>query len=99
MARARTTPPGASAAAAAAADRAVLRILLLILGAIAVAGWLAYYAYVIGLACAFGSPNGNCRMPWPWQLAAEDMTYLVVLPLLPAAGLFLAAWLVGRRRG
>lgn len=83
--------------AAAGADACMSCKVLWLLGALAVAGWLGFFTYVNALACAFGSPNGNCRVRMPWDMNAEDFLFLVFLPLLPAAGFFLAAWLLGRR--
>ena len=67
------------------------------LAVLAALGWVAFYLYITGLACAFGSPGGDCVLPMPWQLRGEDLQFLVLVPGGVVALLALMAWRAGRR--
>ena len=71
-----------------------LWIALAVLAALA---WGAFYLYITSLACAFGSPGGDCALPIPWQLRGEDLQFLVLVPGGVVALLALIAWRAGRR--
>ncbi len=58
----------------------ILSIIFFILAGLSAIGWVLFYGYVSAMACAFGSPNGNCRTRMPWELQGEDFTFLVVTP-------------------
>lgn len=74
-----------------------MRAALFALGVVGLAAWVGGYLYIGGLACAFGGPNGACRIPLPWTLRGEDLTLLVLLPGAVVAVPFVLAWLMGRR--
>jgi hypothetical protein len=73
-----------------------LSLTLYALAGLASALWALFYIWAHGLACAFGSPGGNCRIKMPWSLRGEDLIYLVLLPLTVVLLLLLLAWLAGR---
>ncbi|MFN3824483.1 MAG: hypothetical protein ACK4GW_15075 [Pseudorhodobacter sp.] len=42
-----------------------MSVALYVLAGLATAAWVWGYVWVQGLACAFGSPHGNCRLEAP----------------------------------
>ena len=58
---------------------------------------MALYVWLHAMACAFGAPNGGCRVNWPWQLRGDDLLLLVILPGIVTMALFLGARAAGRR--
>lgn len=75
---------------------AVLRILTSALALLALGAWIYVYIWISAMACAFGSPNGNCGLPMPWQLDGESLVYMVILPGVGTAFLFGLAWALWR---
>jgi hypothetical protein len=74
----------------------VLRTLFLVLGVCATLAWGVFYVWIMGLACGFSSPNGNCRTRMPWELHGEDLVLLVLVPGALTLGLFAMAWVCHR---
>ena len=66
-----------------------------ILGTIALVLWGIGYLWISGLACAFGSLNGDCRTKPPWELQGEDLMLMVMIPGLITVILFGLGWLAG----
>lgn len=75
----------------------MLRLIFFVAAFLALLAWVLGYLWISGLACAFGSPSGNCSVPMPWTLHGEDLMILVLLPGALVAGLFALACLSGRR--
>jgi hypothetical protein len=57
--------------------------------------WVLFYSWIVSLACAYSSPNGQCGTTWPWQLGGEDLLFLIVIPATLLSGLAGAAMLAG----
>jgi hypothetical protein len=75
----------------------MLRLIFLAAALLSTLAWGIGYVWISGLACAFGSPGGNCSIPLPWSLRGEDLTLLVLMPGAVVAGLLALAWLSRRR--
>jgi hypothetical protein len=75
----------------------MLRLIFLAAALLTTLAWGVGYVWISGLACAFGSPGGNCSIPLPWSLSGEDLTLLVFMPGAVVASLLALAWLSGRR--
>lgn len=75
----------------------MLRLIFLAAALLTTLAWGMGYVWISGLACAFGSPGGNCSIPLPWSLRGEDLRLLVLMPGAVVAGLLALAWLSGRR--
>ena len=63
-----------------------------ILTVLAAIGWGVFYLYIQELACAFGSPGGDCRIQPPWELRGEDVMIMLVMPGMLVGFLALLAW-------
>lgn len=75
----------------------MLRVIFLAAALLTTLAWGIGYVWISGLACAFGSPSGNCSIPLPWSLRGEDLTLLVLMPGGVVASLLALSWLSGRR--
>lgn len=76
-----------------------LSILFYFLGFLSLVAWAFGYVYISSLACAFGNPNGTCRVKMPWELGGEDFIALVLIPGALVALTFLIAFVTGRAAG
>lgn len=74
-----------------------MRRLFQILTVLAALGWGVFYFYIQGLACAFGSPSGHCRIKAPWELRGEDVMIMLVMPGMLVGFLALVAWMAKPR--
>ena len=68
-----------------------------ILTVLAAIGWGVFYLYIQELACAFGSPGGDCRIQPPWELRGEDVMIMLVMPGMLVGFLALLAWMAKPR--
>lgn len=72
-------------------------MLMLIIAVVCVGASALWYLFVSGMACAFGSLNGNCRTKMPWEMHGEDFVF-IALPLCLSLGLLaLAIFLYARK--
>ena len=77
----------------------VFRIILILLGLVAVAAWGLGYIWISAMACGFSGPNNsNCGVPLPWELGSEDMWLMVILPAALVTAIFGLAWWLGCKR-
>jgi hypothetical protein len=60
--------------------------------------WAFGYMYVTAMACAFGSPGGNCSAPLPWQMHGEDLQFFVLIPGVIFLGLLVVTMLLWRSK-
>ncbi|WP_254700168.1 methionine synthase [Roseovarius sp. EC-SD190] len=75
----------------------MMRRIFLAAALLALVAWIAGYIWISGLACAFGSPNGRCVFPMPWDMRGEDLMILVLFPAALVATLLVLARISGRR--
>ncbi len=102
MTRPRHAAPVAGAAEPVSLKQVTLnmfRLILAILGFVALGVWVFGYIWISAMACAFTGPNNtSCTVPRPWQLGGEDLWLMVILPAMLVTAIFGLAWLVGGKR-
>jgi hypothetical protein len=74
----------------------VLSWILFALAAIGAALAVVFYIMVQGMACSFSTSGQPCRMKMPWQMGAEDLVTLFILPWGPVI-LLVVLGIVARR--
>ena len=67
-----------------------MRIFLFLLAFACTGLWIAGYAYLSLLGCAYvtGAQASSCWVDMPWDLRSEDLVYLVLIPGAIVAGLW-----------
>ncbi|QIE44683.1 methionine synthase [Pseudohalocynthiibacter aestuariivivens] len=78
--------------------RRISRVILIIIAGVGAISWPIFYIWVMGMACAFGSPNtSSCRTRLPWELRGEDLDWLVLRPGALLLAVLLAIYLLRPR--